>query len=83
MDYESAVNAVRTSLAADDLNGLTVEEGKLVVADEEGHRWAILLAALLPDPGHTAEECPDRIDRPEYTIPANTFHGQNCYSQKS
>lgn len=80
MDYIHAVKAVRRSIVADDSNGLKVEgrEDKILVEDETGRHWVIMLVEVLPDPDHTAEECPDRLDKPEYTIPATVFHGPHC-----
>lgn len=77
MHHDNVIENICRSIAVDDLNGLEVHEenGRLKLTDEDGGAWTLLVARVLPDPDHTAEECPQRLERPETTIPAAFYHG--------
>lgn len=77
MNAEEVMDGIEASVNAIDHYRMIArrEEQKLVLLDADGTRWWVLLAEVRPELGHSAEDCPQRIERPETVIPASVFHG--------
>lgn len=84
MDHNGVIDALHKSINVDDLNGLTATEknGRITLTDSDGGTWRLVVVQVIPEPDHSAEDCPHKIERPETTLPAAVFHGEACLDSR-
>jgi hypothetical protein len=73
-EVETSIEAAIRGMAYEDLS-VSDEPGPILLTDNAGKRWKVLVAEVFPEPDHRPEDCPKKIDMPERVLPAKTYHG--------